>query len=66
MEGATRVDPEQRVLDPAGAVLTNVQGRDQTALHDEVLAAIRGALEWAGAEVELEVRGVFAARIHVV
>ena len=42
-------------------MLTNVQGKAQTELHDEVLVAIRGALEWAGAEVELEVRGVFAA-----
>ena len=49
------------MLDPPGAVLTTVQGKGHTQMHDEVLAALQGALEWAGVKVQLEVRGVFVA-----
>ena len=51
----------RRVLDPSGAVLTTAQGKGHTKMHDEILTALQGALEWVGVEVQLEVRGVFVA-----
>ena len=60
-EGA---DPEDRVVDRAGALLLAMRhGGDHTTAHDGTAEALCRALEWAGAEVTREPVNVFAGAV---